>query len=578
MNPFNNVCFIGAALALCLLILSNPLHLHGSTGSPGNGDPIFHWFLYEGNDPVFDEFVPGENEYQNPIVAGFYPDPSIVRAGDDYYLVHSSFSFYPGIPIFHSKDLVNWTQIGHVLDRPSQLNFEGLEISHGLFAPAINYHDGVFYLLCTIVYGGGNFLVTATDPKGPWSDPIWLPEADGIDPSIFFDDDGKVYILHNGPPPGGVSLYDGHRSIWMWEYDPETKRLLGTETIIVDGGVDITKHPVWIEAPHLIKVDGRYILIAAEGGTGPDHSQVVFQAEAPFGPYIPYEHNPILTQRHLDPARQYPVGYTGHAHFVELPNGTWWAVFLGVRPYEGEHFNTGRETFLLPVRWVDGWPVILEGEAQVPYVHPRPDLPAQPRPAVPVTGNFSLLEEFESEELAPYWTFIRTPRERWYDLSSSPGGLLIRARPHHIGGRMQPSFIGRRQQHAHATVSAMMNYMPQETGDAAGLVAFQNDDFYFFLGVTMNGNGETVIQVEKKAGSRTDGKPVILAAEAIGINPDIPVYLKIRARGKYYDFLYKYESEIWKPLVEDADGTILSTHVAGGFVGAMIGMYAFAEN
>jgi xylan 1,4-beta-xylosidase len=207
----------------------------------------------------------------------FYPDPSIVRAGEDYYMVHSSFSFYPGIPLFHSRDMVNWTQVGHVFDRPSQLNLDGLEISQGIFAPTINYHHGVFYVLSTGVYAGGNFLVTSTDPlkPGSWSDPVWLPEADGIDPSIFFDDDGKVYILHNGPPPG-EPLYDGHRALWMWEYDPDEQKLLGTETIIVDGGVDITKKPIWIEAPHLMKIDGRYILIAAEGGTGPNHSQVVF--------------------------------------------------------------------------------------------------------------------------------------------------------------------------------------------------------------------------------------------------------------------------------------------------------------
>jgi xylan 1,4-beta-xylosidase len=565
-------------LALCIVtsvFISYSCMLQSD--KPAENDPVFHWFTYEGRDPVFNEFVPGVNEYQNPIIAGFYPDPSIVRAGEDYYMVHSSFSFYPGIPLFHSKDLVNWTQIGYVFDRPSQLNLDGLEISHGIFAPTINYHNGVFYVLSTIVYGGGNFIVTSTDPQKPgsWSDPIWLPEADGIDPSIFFDDDGKVYILHNGPPPG-ESLYDGHRSIWMWEYDPVAKKLLGTETIIVDGGVDITQEPVWIEAPHLMKIDGRYILIAAEGGTGPNHSQVVFYAESPFGPYSPYEKNPILTQRHLDPSRAYPIGYTGHADFVETQNGEWWAVFLGVRPYEGNYFNTGRETFMLPVRWVDGWPVILDGDATVPYVHPRPDLLPQSAPSVPTTGNFIFTDEFDGSALASYWMFIRTPHERWYDLKSMPGNLIIKARPEHIGGRTQPSFIGRRQQHAYMSATTKLNYMPLKRGDAAGLVAFQNDDYFYFFGITINENQDTVIQLEKRAGSRTDSQSVILAAESVPIYYDVPVYLKIEAKGKYYDFLYSSDGENWKLLAENADGTILSTQVAGGFVGTMIGMYAYA--
>ncbi len=537
-----------------------------------SADPQFSWFTYEGNDTVFEEFVPGENEYQNPIIAGFYPDPSIVRAGEDYFTVHSSFSFYPGIPLFHSKDLVNWTQIGHVLDRPSQINFDGLEISHGVFAPTINYHDGTFYVLSTIVYGGGNFLVTTDDPWGSWSDPVWLPEADGIDPSIFFDDDGKVYILHNGPPHR-EPLYDGHRAIWMWEYDPVDEKLLGEETIIVDGGVDITQEPIWIEAPHLMKIDGEYILIAAEGGTGPNHSQVVFRAEAPFGPYIPYENNPILTQRHLDPDRPYPVGYTGHADFVETQNGEWWTVFLGVRPYEGNYFNTGRETFLLPVRWEDGWPIILEGEQTVPYIHTKPNLPEQPSPPIPTTGNFKYTDDFSNNDLAPYWTFIRTPDEQWYELSDRTNRLRIKARPYRLSDRMQPSFIGRRQQHAHAMVSTKMYYRPEESGDAAGLAAFQNDDFYYFLCATLDEDNNTVIQLEE----RVHGDSRVIASEQIDLSDDAPLFLQLEARGNYYNFYYSYDSDEWIMLKEHADGTILSTQVAGGFVGTIIGMYAYSD-
>ncbi len=301
------------------------------------------------------------DQFFNPILAGFYPDPSITRAGDAYYLVTSSFVYYPGVPIFRSTDLVHWTQIGSVLDRPSQLHVDSAGISRGIFAPVIRYHDGTFYMITTLIDRGGNFIVTAKNPAGPWSDPIWLREVDGIDPSIFFDDDGRAYITNNGPPVE-TPLYEGHRAIWVQEYDVANKKMIGPRSVIVNGGVDLAKKPIWIEAPHILKVKGQYYLICAEGGTADQHSEVVFRSSSPLGPYTPYSGNPILTQRHLDPSRAFPVTSTGHADFVETQNGEWWAVFLGTRPYANDTYNIGRETFLLPVRWVDGWPVILVGQ------------------------------------------------------------------------------------------------------------------------------------------------------------------------------------------------------------------------
>ena len=268
------------------------------------------------------------------MLAGFYPDPSIVRVEDDYYLVTSSFAYFPGVPIFHSRDLVHWTQIGHVLDRPSQLNLDSAGVSRGIFAPTIEYHNGTFYLLTTLVDRGGNFLVTATDPRGPWSDPVWLPEVDGIDPSIFFENDSVAWVLNNGPPIG-EPLYQGHRAIWIQQFDVRNKRLTGPRSVIVNGGVDLAAKPIWIEGPHLFRKDGWYYLLCAEGGTAEQHSEVVFRAKSPRGPFVPFRGNPILTQRHLPADRPNPVTSTGHADLVETPDG-WWAVFLGVRPYEGD--------------------------------------------------------------------------------------------------------------------------------------------------------------------------------------------------------------------------------------------------
>ena len=290
--------------------------------------------------------------FTNPILAGFYPDPSICRVGNNYYMINSTFSYFPGIPVFHSKDLVNWKLIGHVMDRPEQMDLTGLGVSRGIFAPAIRFNKGIFYVTCTLVDAGGNFIVTSASPEGPWSNPVWIPKINGIDPSMFFDDNGKAYIIYNSVAPDNKPLYDGHRTIRMYEFDVENLKVFGEEKVLVNGGVDLSKKPVWIEGPHIFKVNDYYYLIAAEGGTGDQHSEVVFRSDNVDGPYVPYEKNPILTQRHLDPDRKNPITSTGHADLIQTENGDWLAVFLGCRPYSmsGDGFyNTGRETFLAPV-------------------------------------------------------------------------------------------------------------------------------------------------------------------------------------------------------------------------------------
>src|SRR5699024_100460 len=210
-------------------------------------------------------------------------------------------------------------------------------------------------------------------------DPILLKGVGGIDPSLFFDEDGTAYILNNDTPKGG-SLYPGHRAIWIRKYDLKNNEPIGEPRQIINGGTDISKHPIWIEGPHMMKVNGAYYFYAAQGGTGPQHSEVVFRGNSPMGPFTPYIDNPILTQRDISGSRMFDVEYTGHANMVETQNGEWWAIFLGVRPYDGEHFNTGRETFLLPVTWENGWPVILPHGDTVPVKLHKPNLPKGEKP------------------------------------------------------------------------------------------------------------------------------------------------------------------------------------------------------
>jgi alpha-N-arabinofuranosidase len=549
----------------------------GQSAAPANvalHTAQFDWFEYSGRDSVYDAFPARDGEYQNPILAGFYPDPAITRVGDDFYLVNSTFVYFPGIPVFHSRDLVNWTQLGNVIDRPTQLNFDTLGISRGVFAPTIEHHGNTFYVLNTCVDCGGNFIVTATNPAGPWSDPVWLREVDGIDPSIFFDDDGKAYVLNNGAPIG-TPLYDGHRAIWIQEFDATTLMTFGPRTLIVNGGVDLSKKPIWIEGPHLFRKDGWYYLTAAEGGTAEGHSQVVLRSRSVRGPFEPFAGNPILTQRQLPRGRRFPVTSAGHANLVTTPQGDWWAIFLATRPYAGDFYNAGRETYLLPVTWKDGWPSITTDTQAVPYVHRTPAMAAGPAPAVPTHGNFTLRDEFNGPALAPYWNLIRTPTERWYDFSSARGALTVKARHVDLGAFHQPTFIGRRQQHTNATATVAMRYQPTAAGDRAGLTAFQNDEFYYLLAETLV-DGKPVVQLTQRAGKVTNGSAHVIASAPLMGAGQGPLYLRIVARGAQYDFYYATAPDAWQLLKGDLDGTILSTKVASGFVGTMFGMYAYS--
>lgn len=504
--------------------------------------------------------------FTNPILSGFYPDPSICKVGDDFYMVTSTFAYYPGLPILHSKDLVNWETIGFAMDRPEQLNLDGHGVSRGLFAPSIRYHEGLYYITCTLIDTGGNFVITATDPAGPWSDPYWLPEVNGIDPSMYFDED-KAYILYNSIPPDDKSLYSGHRTIRMFAFDVDSMRVTGDEILLVNGGVDISKNPVWIEAPHIFKKDGYYYLICAEGGTAYNHSEVVFRSESATGPYVPWDKNPILTQRHLDPSRPNPITTTGHADFVELENGEWWAVFLGCRPYaDKDYFNTGRETFLAPVKWIDGWPVINPDFEEVQYRYP-----------VPVSGttqsasNYSRFNhryEFDEDKLHYNFQFLRTVREKWYSLSDHSGHLTLAVRPETCSGKMNPSFVAHRQPHLTGSASTSMAFSPATENEMAGLMIFQNETHFYFLAKTLV-EGKPAIALYQ---SSVDGEEMkLLASEEI--DGEV-VRLKIEARRDTYAFFFSVLDGDWTLLKENIDARFLSTREAGGFVGCMYAMYA----
>lgn len=482
-----------------------------------------------------------------------------------YCLVNSTFSYFPGIPVMHSKDLKNWKQIGNVIDRPSQMDFMGEQMTRGLFAPAIRYHEGIYYVTCTDIDHDGNFVVTATNPAGPWSDPVKIPQVRGIDPSLYFDTNtDRAYILYNSNAPENKPLYSGHRTIRMYEFDYKTLKVVGDEKILVNGGVDISTKPVWIEAPHILYKFGWYYLYCAEGGTSVNHSQVVLRSKEVWGPYVPYEKNPILTQRDLPEDRPNPITSAGHADLVEGPDGEWYAVFLAVRPYEGDYYNTGRETFLARVEWQDEWPVINPDTEEIPYQFTENIKEVKQKGSLPQSGNFSRTLNF-SKKLDPSLLFLRTRDEASYSLSSQKG-LTMSLKPETIMEFGNPSFIGKRQQHLYSTTEVALNFVPKSENEKAGLVIFQDEKHFYFLCQSIDGD-KNVIQLYK---SKDDQTMELLAQAPTN---KTPVKLRIQSKGDTYDFYYSTKGKKFTALKTGEDARFLSTKTAGGFIGCIYGMY-----
>lgn len=557
---------------VCLLAIT--LFTSCKTRDAGR-DPLFTSFQYQGEDQIYKDNPLKEGQFYSPILQGCYPDPSITRKGDDYYLVNSSFVMFPGVPIFHSTDLVNWKQIGHVLDRESQLKVDSAGISEGIYAPDIMYnpHNDTFYMITTQIASGiGNMVVKTKDPlQGNWSDPKKL-EFGGIDPALFFDDNSKAYVVHNDAPDEGKALYEGHRVIKIWDYDVEKDQVIaGTDKIIVDGGVDIRKKPIWIEGPHIYKKNNKYYLMCAEGGTGSDHSEVIFVSDSVQGPYKPADHNPILSQRHLDKNRANPVEWAGHADLVEGPNGEWYGVFLAVRPNEQKRVNTGRETFILPVDWSAEWPIF---EGGMEPLHPAVRMPKGVVNKMNTgeyfpNGNFAFTDNFGGKGLDDRWFALRGPREKF--VQEGKEGLSLKPYAVNIKERKPISTLFYRQQHKSFTAIATLNFTPNSEKDLAGLTCAQSEMYNYVFGVTKSADTYyIVLERTEKGKSRLVAKQKLDEAGVIS--------LKVSAEGDAYQFSYSLGNGDYQNLGGTVSGDILSTDVAGGFTGAMIGLYATSAN
>lgn len=482
-------------------------------------------------------------KYTNPIIAGFHPDPSICRVGEDYYLVTSSFEYFPGVPIFHSRDLINWDQIGYCLTRKSQLDLTNAKSSRGIFAPTIRYNEGRFYMITTNVSGGGNFFVWTDNPEGEWSEPIWIDHK-GIDPSLFFDDDGKVYYTGNGNK-------DGMRGIYQFEIDIKTGKHL-SETKFIWSGTGCSCP----EGPHLYKINGFYYLIISEGGTEHGHMITAARSNAPYGPFKPCPRNPILTNRSLST----PIKAVGHADLIQASDGKWWTVCLGIRPvsYPQRH-HLGRETLLAPVKWdTDGWP-IMGNNGTVDL-----NMEAEGLPIVKWEEK-SIRDDFDSLNLNNCWNFLRNPYKKDWSLSERAGSIALKGSSVTLEDVDSPAFIGRRQEHFNVKVSTILDFDPLENGEEAGLTVYLNNEHHYDIAVTRLENKKCII-LHRRIGSLWKVENCILCNED-------SIILEINATQLKYAFAFKEQG---KSTVEIGEGEscYLSTEVGGAFTGVYVGLYA----
>ncbi|WJK39656.1 glycoside hydrolase family 43 protein [Solwaraspora sp. WMMA2056] len=508
--------------------------------------------------------------FGNPVVAGFHPDPSICRVDDDYYLVCSSFEYFPGVPIFHSRDLVDWRQIGNVLDRPSQLRLPAdTHASGGVFAPTIRHHDGRFWLVTTNVSIGRHLLVTATDPAGPWSDPVHF-DLPHVDPSLAWDDNGDCWLTVSG--------------VQSYRIDPTTGAVLEGPVAMWSGSGG--QYP---EAPHLYRIDGWWYLLVSEGGTHTGHAVSIARSRDIRGPFTPGPDNPFLTHRGTDRT----VQATGHADLVQAADGSWWMVLLGIRA-KGQwppYHVLGRETFLAPVRWVDGWPVVdpVE-ETMVAPAGTAPTLAAQPAPAAqPVLvggaepGGYR--DDFDDTRLAHCWVSLRERPPTSWSLTERPGRLTLHAAGTTLD-RSGATVMAYRQRHHDCRVSVRLDpgtgragltlrideahHYDLEVGDGVARVVGRVGPFRQTFGEHPVPAGDVTLTIATR--TRHLLPPTVTsAAEAAA--PGAP--FGVRPAGS--DMVsFEIAGDAGPVVLAELDGRYLSTEVAAGFTGRVVGMYVTA--
>lgn len=509
------------------------------------------------------------SEILNPILRGFNPDPSIIRVDDDFYVATSTFEWFPGVQIHHSRDLVNWQLLGQVLNRPSQLDMKGVPDSCGVWAPCLSYSQGRFYLVYSNVKcfdspwkDTPNFLVTAENIQGPWTDPVFLTGR-GFDASLFHDKDGSKWLVNMLVDHRQGKFFGG---IQLQQWDVEKQQLVG-EIYPIFEGTELG----CTEGPHLYQANGYYYLLLAEGGTEYGHAVTIARAKNITGPYELHPNNPIITARHTPNAE---FQRTGHADLVETTKGDWYAVYLASRPLMPERRCTlGRETVIEQIVWDNDWPYAATENKSTRRQVPGPGLTLHPFPATKARDDFTNLT------LAPDWQSLRVPvTEDWLSLKQRPGFLRLRGRES-LSSTHQQSLIARRLQAHSVDASCALEFKPEHFQHQAGLVCYYNTKHYFYCYLTAGAQpGCNALQLLGYNNNRV-------------IEPEIPILefsnseriaLKVEWRGNRLQFLYSLESDLgnWNRFGPVLDASILSDDYVreGGpiysaaFTGSFIGL------
>jgi len=537
-----------------------------------------------------------ELSYNNPIIPGSYPDPSICRVGNDYYIVNSSFEYFPGLPIHHSKDLVNWNLIGYGLHRDDQcsgeMNLVDVQTDGGIHAPSIRYHDGLFYIITTNVYSPGpqqptemiNFIITAEQVEGPWSNPHIIEGAPGIDPDIIFDD-GKVWYVGTHVPE--KPNFNGEGEIWLQELDLDDWSLKGERYFLWRGAL---YYGTWAEGPHIYKRNGFYYLLIAEGGTSLEHAVMVSVSDNIKGPYVPNARNPILTSRHL--SNDYWVNSIGHADLVELADGRWYMVALGIRSEINTYSNMGRETHLIPVTWEKEpfewkydkiekewsdlpdrerfeklrrvnyeWPVCSPLTGRVERSFPLPF------PASSQINNESFRDNFDSETLNLEWNFRRVPQKGTYLINHKDGYLRLFSSKNVIENRKGCSLLGIRQIETDFEFSVKMLYNPSTPEVQAGVSLFQKDDNYLTFTIEKNRKQNIILKLISKERKK---KPIVIQKTFLkSYNGSIT--FKVNSENNSYNFYYSLDNGTTFNFFTQTSSDLL---LSKGYTGAYMGIYS----
>jgi len=494
---------------------------------------------------VFGQSVP--SSFNNPILPGYHPDPSICRVGEDYYLVNSTFVWYPGLPIYHSKDLVNWKLIGHAINRPDIVDFNGLPDKLGLFAPTIRYYDGLFYIVNTCVACKMNFYITATNPAGPWSDPIWLTEAEGIDPSLFWDDDGKCY--YTGMKGPKKKQWKDQCIIYNQELDLEQQKLVGKEHILTSGHAN---NASYAEGPHLYKINDKYMLMISEGGTGKYHALTVHHSDSINGSYVSDYINPVLSHRQF--GEDYPVNAIGHGDLVQTQNGEWWCAMLGKRRIN-KITTLARETFLARVEFEGQTPIFNPGQAKILMKQARPDLPWTPVEKEPVK------DQFKGNKLGMKWCTIRSPKESFYSVGD--GMLTLELRKEVMDSLVNSSILLQRIEHHKFEAMTKMSFKTSKSNEQAGITIYRTNENHFKLLKDKN----SLILIKSFKGEITEIARTPYSNKV--------VYLQVKGTDLEVQFNYGESEKLFKPIGTKQSLIVIADDQGNTqFNGPGIGVYA----